>query len=82
MPSVGFHRDRAHAVLAQVLLDLADDIEHRGAVRAVRDDVQRVVNLRQVSRLELHVDDGADDLHDLADILLRHVESWLESLRS
>jgi hypothetical protein len=32
-------------------------------------DAQRVVNLRQVPRLELDVDDGPDHLNDLANLL-------------
>ena len=40
------------------------------AAVAVADDAHRVVDRRQVSALELDVDDGADDLDDLADLLL------------
>ena len=66
------HRDRAHAVLAEVLLDLADDVQHGATALAVGDDAKRVVDFREVTGLELDVDDGADDLDDLADILFRH----------
>ncbi len=68
------HGDGADAVLAQVLLDFADDVEHRRTVLPVRHDVQRVVDFREVSRLELDVDDGANHLDDLADILFSHVQ--------
>ena len=64
------HRDRAHAVLAEVLLHLGDDVEHRRAALAVGHDAQRVVDFRQVAGLELDVDDRSDDLNDLADVLL------------
>ena len=58
------HRDGADAVLAEVLLDLADDVDRRGAADAGAVDAERVVDRRQVSALELHVDDRADDLDD------------------
>jgi peptide chain release factor 1 len=59
------HRDRAHRALAQVLRDL----EHQGLALVL--DVQRRQDLGQVA-VELHVADGADDLGDAADIVLRH----------
>ena len=62
------HRDRSHAVLAQVLLDLDDDVD-RLAAFAVRLDADGVVDLGQVAAFELDVDDRADDLDDLADFL-------------
>ena len=61
------HRHRAHAVLAQVLLHLGDDVDLL-AGRQRRDDANRVVDRGQMAALELDVDDGADDLDDLADI--------------
>ena len=64
------HRDRAHAVLAEVLLDFGDDVERLAARLRRRDDAQRVVDCRQVSGLELDVDDRPDDLDDFADVLL------------
>ena len=42
-----------------MLLDFGDDVEDRGPVPAVRDDVQRVVNFRQVPGVELDVDAAA-----------------------
>ena len=39
------------------------------AALRLRLDAQRVVDLRQVSGLELDVDDGADDLDDFANCL-------------
>src|SRR5262249_37288585 len=65
----GLHRDRADAVLAEVLLDFRHDIDRAGG-RALRFDAERVVDFRQVSRLELDVDDGTDDLDDGAYLLL------------
>ena len=50
------HREAAHPVVAEVLLDLGD--ERLVAVR----DLDRVEQLRQVAGRELDVDDGADDL--------------------
>ena len=58
----GVHRDGAHRGLAEVLRDF----EHQ-AVAAVR-GLQRVQDRRQVA-LELHVNDGADDLGDFSDAL-------------
>src|SRR4029079_18720068 len=57
------HRDRSHPVLAEMLLDLDDDVDILGL------DADRVVDLRQMPACELHVHDRADDLHDLADFL-------------
>ena len=51
------HGDGAHGVFAQMLRDF----EHE-AIAVVR-RLQRVQNLRQMP-VELHVDDGADDLGD------------------
>ena len=65
------HRDRADAVLAEMLLDFRDDVDLPRLGRR-RLDVQCVVDLRQVARLELHVQDGADDLNDSSDTLLCH----------
>ena len=53
-----------------MLLDLGDDVDLRLAALAVGHDAQRVVDLRQMAVLELDVDDRADDLDDLADLLL------------
>ena len=63
------HRDRADAVLAQVLLDLDDDVERLASVFRRRLDVQGVVNRGQVPGLELDVHDRPDDLDDAADLL-------------
>ena len=60
------HRDRADAVLAEVLLDLADDVDRRRLPRL--DDAHGVVDRGQLPARELDVDDGSDDLDDLADL--------------
>ena len=60
----GVHRDGADGVLAEVL----GDLEHQ-AVAAVL-GLERVQDRRQMI-LELHVDDGADDLGDLSDCVGR-----------
>ena len=66
------HRHRAHAVLAEVLLDLANDVDRAGRT-ALRFDVQRVVDGRQVAGLELDVHDRTDHLNDFAVVLLSHL---------
>src|SRR5919108_2937244 len=66
------HRDRAHAVVAEVLLDLAHqvraDVRVAGVVALAGDDQGRV-DLRQLVR-EYGLDDDALDLLDPADVLL------------
>ena len=64
----GAHGHRAHLVLSDMLLHLGGQPDgHRAA--AVLDD-QRVVDLGQVLRLELHVEHRANDLYHPADVLL------------
>ena len=62
------HRDGAHGVLAQVLRDLKDQIL---AVILCDQDVE---DLRHLI-LEMHVNDGADDLRDFADCVCHVVSS-------
>jgi hypothetical protein len=64
---------RAHGVLAQVL----GDLEHQALAAVV--GLERVQDLGEVV-VELHVDDGADDLGNLADFIC-HV-SCLRCLRA
>ena len=59
------HGDGAHGVLAQVL----GDLEHQAVALVL--GLERVQDLGQVT-VELHVDDGADDLNDFA--LVAHAE--------
>src|SRR5262249_30650230 len=59
------------AVLAEMLLDLRDDVDRVARVTLVGHDPDRVVDFRQVPALELHVDHGADHLDDFADLLRR-----------
>jgi len=63
-PVGGRHRDGAHPVVSEVLLDFGD---HVSAVLALHHE--RVVDLGQVAFFELNVEDRADDLDDLPDIL-------------
>ncbi len=55
----GVHRDGAHGVFTEVLRHFQDE------TLAIVDGLERVQDLRQLAG-ELHVDDGADDLRDLA----------------
>src|SRR5262249_1303048 len=62
------HGDCAHLVAADFLLDLADDVD-RGRLdsaipTALRPNLQRVVDLRQVAGIELDVEHGSNDLYD------------------
>ena len=60
----GVHGDGANRVLAEMLRDLENEPD------AVVVGLERVQDLRKVL-LEVHVDDGTDDLRNVADIL-RH----------
>ena len=62
----GIHGDGAHGRLAEML----GDFEHQAVALVL--GLQRVENRRQVV-LELHVDDGADDLGDASDFAGHHV---------
>ncbi len=68
----GVHGDGAHRFLAQMLRNL----EHQQLAMVL--GMQRVQNRRQVA-FELHVDDGAQHLRDLADQILGH-RSLLQSI--
>ena len=72
----GVHGDGAHGRLAEVL----GDLEHQALAVVV--GLERVQDLGQVV-LELHVDDRADDLGDLADsCCLSHVRWSPSSVRA
>ena len=60
----GLHRDRAHDVVADVLLDLEG--QRPGLLPQHDVDVQRKVDLRHVLGRELDVHDGAGDPGDPA----------------
>jgi hypothetical protein len=62
------HRDGADAPFTKVLFDFGDDVDFFARGQR-RDDAQRVVDGGQVSALVLNVDDGPDNLNDLADFL-------------
>ena len=59
------HGDGAHGVLAEMLRHF----EHQALALVL--GVQRVQDRRQLA-VELHVDDGAHDLGDRADVFCRH----------
>ena len=59
----GVHRDGAHAVVAEVLLHLADEIGRFAVPVTAHLDLQRRVDLRQLLR-EVGVDDDAGHLLD------------------
>ena len=73
------HADAAHAVLAEVLLHLGDDVDGDAAARAVVLDAHGVVDGGHLV-VELDVHDGPDDLHDATDVLRCHV-SFLAIVR-
>src|SRR5262249_20232408 len=58
----------AHAIAAQMLLHLTDEMNGDALVIGV--DSEGIVDLRQVPFFELRVKRRADDLYDLADLLL------------
>ena len=68
------HGDGAHGALAEMLRHFEDE------ALALVLEVQRVQDRRQIA-LELHVDDGADDLRDGADIVPGHCSSVLKAPR-
>src|SRR5258706_2889727 len=64
----GLHGDRAHAVFAEVLLHLADDVHRNAGLLTGVHDAHRVVDFRKVALVELDVDDRTDDLSDFSNI--------------
>ena len=72
------HGDGAHAVVAEMLLDLGDQLERISAVLRRNLHLERAVDRGQLTG-EDGVDDDASDLDDLADIrvLRTHSGSWL-----
>jgi hypothetical protein len=59
-----FHRHGADAILAEMLLDLGDDVDR---LRPVAGDADGVVDRRQMAALEFDVHDWTDHLHDFTD---------------
>ena len=72
-PFAGVHRHRADRRLAEVL----GDFEHQAVALVL--GLERIENRRQVI-LEMHVDDGADDLGDASDFV-RHGQSLVGTIR-
>jgi hypothetical protein len=64
----GAHGDRAHLVLSNMLLDLGHQLDRYRSAAVL--DLEGIVDLGQVLRLELHVEHRADHLDDPADIVL------------
>ena len=60
------HRDRAHGALAEVLRDLEHEVVRLVADATGWSRVSAVSSVGQLAGRELDVDDGADDLGDLA----------------
>src|SRR5258708_4585385 len=63
----GQHGNRAHATLAQMLLDFGNHIDWRGNVETFGHNAQSLMDRGQVFSCEFHVDDGSNDLHDVAE---------------
>jgi peptide chain release factor 1 len=71
----GIHRDGAHSVVPEVLLDLGDQILRRPAVLLRDRDAERGVDLRQLAG-EDDVDDDAPNLDHAAVLSLRFRHGW------
>jgi len=67
----GRHRDRAHLIAPDVLLHFRSELHLRAALGQLVDR-DLVEDLREVLALELDVEHGTDDLHDLSDIVISH----------
>ena len=61
------HRDGADTAFAQVLFDLGDNVHLLATSGPIVHDANGVVDGRQVPALVFDVNDGSDDLDDLAD---------------
>ena len=66
------HRHGANLGAADVLLHLGNQVD-LAARFGLADKAQRVVDLRQMPRVELHVQHGSDDLDDSPDVVVSHV---------
>ena len=67
----GLHRDRPHAVLPEVLLDLRDDVDDVAGVRLPGRDPDGAVDGGKLPAGEFDVDHGSNHLDDFADLLGR-----------
>src|SRR5579872_429612 len=65
----GFHSDAAHAAFAEVLLHFKNDLDGAGDIEAVADDLQGLIDRRQVAFGELHIDRRSCDLNDVSYVL-------------
>ena len=71
----GLHGDAAHAAFAQVLLHFENDVDRAGHGEAVADDLQRLVNRRQLALGKLHVHRGTGDLNYVSDVFWHKLAS-------
>jgi len=62
------HGDSAYTTLAEMVLDLTDNIDWLRNVEPVAYDAQRLVNWGKLRLLELDIDDWADDLNYFTEI--------------
>ncbi len=76
----GFHRDRAHAAFAQVLLHLENHADGRGDGEAVAGDAQRLIDGRHGCFFKLHVDCRTRNLNDFADVFCHEIQLLASSL--
>src|SRR5215213_9360974 len=63
------HRNGSHTAFAEVLLHFRDHVDLSGNIESFRHNAQRLVNRRQVAAPKFNVENGADDLHDFADVM-------------
>src|SRR5690606_3144317 len=73
------HRDRAHLVAPDMLLNLGHQVDRRPAVLALRPDLEGVVDLRQLPGVELDVDHRTDHLDDPSDVLCHYTYLLFQS---
>ena len=64
------HRYRTNAALAQMLLHLGHNIHGGLNIKTFARDPQSLIDRRQIIIRKFNVNNGADDLDDLSDLLL------------
>jgi hypothetical protein len=64
----GFHGHRPDATFAQVLLHFSNDVQRGFYVKPFTGDAHGVVDFGQMMFGKFNVQNGADDLHDAADL--------------
>src|SRR5688500_14816165 len=63
------HRNSSHTAFAEMLLHFCNHVDRSGHIESIRHNSQRLVNRRQVASVKFDVKNGADDLHDFADVM-------------